>query len=351
MATTLATLTASVRTKLMELSSLSTPSAPTVTPTGTTGATSYGYKVEALNHDQTSIASAAGTTTTGNAALSTTNYNHVTWVAVTGATGYRIYRTVGGATQGVIAWVGNITAFDDTGIAADGSSAPTLATGGNFWTDAEILEELVNGAKDLWAAILDTFGDHFFTVAPDNTVTLAASATQLSGVPTDCFRVHLIEPQDTSDLGSTPYVKFVPRKYNHPDFIEARAMGTLDPTVTNIIFYDVTGAGTPVGTPVILTAPKVSSTINLRFAYNPVLGTLTSASNNPIPGESDKALIAYAIAFTRSKERDDRSPDPNWLAVYSTEKQGIIVRITPRQDQESEVADGLFAEHSYGWPW
>jgi len=344
MATTLATLIAQVRTNLMELPSLSTPSAPTITPQGTTGAATWTYKIEALNKDQTSIASSAGSTATGNATLSSTNFNRITWSAVTNATSYRIYRTVSGGTPttlGVIAVVGSVLQLDDTGLAGDSATAPTAATGGSFWTDAEILAELTNGGKDLWAAYLDVFQDHFFTDDITN-VTLAASTGSLTGVPTDTFRVLLIEPRDTTTAGAHRGVVFIPRPYNHPEFIAARAFGTLDPTNGGVVFYDVTGAGTPVGTPTVVVAPRLSATMNLRFVYNPVLGTLTSASNNPIPGESDKALVSYAISFCRAKERDDRSPDPNWLAVYATEKQSLLARVTPRQEQESTEVTGMF---------
>ncbi len=97
----------------------------------------------------------------------------------------------------------------------------------------------------------------------------------------------------------------------------------------------------------MLTAPQISAALSLRFVYNPTLAAMTSASNNPIPGEADKALVSYAVAFARAKERDDRSPDPNWIAVYATEKQSILTRITPRQDQETEFAFGLFDDLYY----
>jgi hypothetical protein len=350
MATTFATLIGQVRTHLQELPALSTPSAPTITPQGTTGASTWTYKIEALNRHQTSIASAGGSTTTGNATLSSTNYNRITWTAVSGASAYRIYRTAvatSPTTTGMIAIVSaSALQFDDTGVAGDASTAPTVTTGGSFWTDAELLVHLIDGAKDMWAACLDTFGDHFFTDDITN-VSLAASATQLTGVPADTFRVLLIEPRDTTVTGTYRDVVFVPRKYNHPDFIAARAAGTLDPATARVIFYDVTSAGTPVGTPVVLTAPKINAALTLRFVYCPVLGTLTSASNNPIPGEADKALVAYATAFARAKERDDRSPDPNWLAVYATEKQSVLVRITPRQEQEAEYVQGWLDDQYY----
>jgi hypothetical protein len=350
MATIFSTLLGQVRTQLLELPGLSTPTAPTITPQGTTGASTWTYKIEALNADQTSIASAAGSTTTGNATLSATNNNQIVWVAITGAAAYRIYRTAvatSPTTTGVIAIVGgSALQFNDTGVAGDLSTAPTVTTGGSNWTDAEILVHLIDGAKDMWAAILDVYGDHFFTIDITN-VSLAANATSLTGVPADTFRVHTIEPRDTTSGVDGSRVTFVPRKYNHPDFEAARAITALSPSAAGIIFYDVSGAGTPVGTPTVLTAPKLSSALTLRFVYNPTLAALTSASTNPIPGESDKALVSYAVAFARAKERDDRSPDPNWIAVYSTEKQSILARITPRQDQETEFAFGLFDDLYY----
>lgn len=344
MATTLNTIIAQVRTHLIELPSLSTPAAPTVTPQGTTGASTWVYKIEALNRDQTSIASAVGTTTTGNATLSSTNFNRVTWTAVTGATAYRIYRTTvatSPTTTGIIAVVGTVVQLDDTGLVGDLSVAPTAATGGTFWTDAELLALITKGAQDLWAAFLDLYQDHFFTVDETN-VTLAANTGSLTGVPADCFRVQLIEPRDTTTTGAQQDIVFLPKKYNSAEFINARAYGTLDATIGGVIFYDVSGAGSPIGAPTVLVAPKISAAMNLRFVYNPNLATLTGASNNPIPGESDMALIAYGVAFARAKERDDRSPDPNWIAIYSTEKQSLLTRSTPRQDQEPDMVEGMF---------
>lgn len=216
----------------------------------------------------------------------------------------------------------------------------------SFWTDAELLTHLVDGCKDLWAGIIDTYGDHYLKVDVVN-VSLIASAEQLAGVPADVFRVNLIEPRDITSTGVDNILSFVPRKYNHPDFISARAKGTLTTTEGGVIFYDVSGVGAPNGAPTILTAPKTSSTVLLRFAYNPTLPALTASDNNPIPGEADKALKAYAYAFARAKERDDQSPDPNWLAVYATEKQSILTRITPRQDQEPEEVEGMFQDLFY----
>jgi hypothetical protein len=208
----------------------------------------------------------------------------------------------------------------------------------------------MKGAADLWASFVDLYGEHFFTVDVTN-VSLAASSNSLTGVPADCFRVNLIEPRDMTATGPYRGLSFFPRKYNHPDFVAARSMAAIDPNLAGTIFYDVTQAGPPVGTPTILTAPQITAALDLRFVYNPTLTTsgITTASNNPIPGESDQALIAYMVAFARAKERDDRSPDPNWVAVYATEKQSLLTRSTPRQDQEPEVVDGIFDDIYYNY--
>jgi hypothetical protein len=102
---------------------LDTPSAPTVTPQGTPGSTTWGYKVTAFSEAGETLASTEGQTTSGAATLTGTNFNRVTWSAVPGATKYGIYRSTAGGTPSS---TGKITEtkelqFDDTGQAASGS--------------------------------------------------------------------------------------------------------------------------------------------------------------------------------------------------------------------------------------
>jgi len=52
--------------------------------------------------------------------------------------------------------------------------------------------------------------------------------------------------------------------------------------------------------------------------------------------------VAGIVAFASAKQRDDTSPDPNWLAILSTEKQSILTASTPRQEQEPEYIHGAF---------
>lgn len=146
---------------------LTTPAAPTVTPQGTTGATTYGYKIvklgaatanqggpiQAFGGRRTGIASAEGTTATGNAAITSVNFNRVTWINDPLATGYDIYRTTGGPNQGKIGTVGaGVVQFDDTGsnaiLPADGTTAPAVdTTGVSDWFDTQ-------GGGAFWSLIV-----------------------------------------------------------------------------------------------------------------------------------------------------------------------------------------------------
>ncbi len=215
----------------------------------------------------------------------------------------------------------------------------------SFWTDQELTDHLNQGAHDLWRAIPDLYKDHFFTLDTTN-VSYVANATTLTGVPTDVHRVTLIEP---ADLSTYPATTFTPMPYNHPDFSSARASVSISPNLRTF-YYWVTKEGPPVSAPTIYVAPATDTTFSLAFAYVPTLKTMiytgspssSQIATNPVPGESDQAVIAYAVAFARAKEKPDRLPDAGWLQIYGTEKQSILTALTPRQTQEPEVVEALF---------
>jgi hypothetical protein len=108
---------------------LNTPSSVTVTPQGTTGATTYGYRVAAINASGTTVASATTTTTTGNATLSVSNFNRIAWTAVSGATSYKVY----GRTSGSELLIATVTAptvqYDDTGAVTPSGALPSAPVG------------------------------------------------------------------------------------------------------------------------------------------------------------------------------------------------------------------------------
>ena len=123
---------AGLDTGLINMKSLATPTGLTVVPQGTTGATTYGYKVAALLADgtTTTAATAEVTIANGNATLTATEFNRISWTAVTGATSYNVFRITGGATQGKITAT-PITAvtLDDPGTAASGAAPTANGTG------------------------------------------------------------------------------------------------------------------------------------------------------------------------------------------------------------------------------
>lgn len=121
------------------ISALSTPGAPTVTPQGTPGGTTYSYKITALNARGETVASSAGTTSTGNATLNGSNFNRLTWSAVTGAVAYRIYGRTSG-NEFYMATVGAVLQYDDQGAATPSGAAPgSNTTGGGIASAAKLI--------------------------------------------------------------------------------------------------------------------------------------------------------------------------------------------------------------------
>jgi hypothetical protein len=213
----------------------------------------------------------------------------------------------------------------------------------SFWSSPEMIDLANIGIKDLWRDTVDLKAEHYMRV--NNTdVTFPANATTLLGLPADVHKVIIIEPRDLSTSSANVGLMFRPKDYNHKDTIGARSMAAIDPA-SSTIYYSITGQGGPVNAPVIYCAPKVNSSVNISFAYVPTLSPLTAGDANPIPGESDNAVIAWMVAFARAKEREDRSPDPNWLAVYATEKAHLLQSLGLREYQEPQFVDALFEQY------
>mgnify|MGYP001562253508 FL=1 len=212
----------------------------------------------------------------------------------------------------------------------------------SFWSSAELIDIMNGGIRDLWRPVVDLKQEHFLTVDATN-VTLAASTPTLSGIPSDVHKVYLIEARDTSSTSANKNLEFKPLDYNHPIFQAARSQDDVDPS-NGVIYYCVTGAGSPTGasSTVIEVAPEINAAMNVRFVYVPTIVAKVAADINPIPAGSDNALVAWTVAFARAKEREDRSPDPNWLAIYATEKQSLLQSLGLRQLQEPTYVDGVF---------
>lgn len=106
--------------------SLPSPGLPTLTPSATGGtlpaATNYNYRISALNAVGETIPgpeAVTAATTTG-----ATGSIVVTWPAVTGATGYKVYGRVQGVEQ-LLATVGAVLTYTDVGTPAPAGAIPT----------------------------------------------------------------------------------------------------------------------------------------------------------------------------------------------------------------------------------
>ena len=102
--------------------------APIVTKVGgAAAATTWKYKVVAYTEEPSLIVSTEGSVL-GAAALTSTNYNAISWGDVPGATRYRVYRTSPGGNAGLIADItSGATSFNDQGVTLQAGAVPPAA--------------------------------------------------------------------------------------------------------------------------------------------------------------------------------------------------------------------------------
>jgi hypothetical protein len=222
-------------------------------------------------------------------------------------------------------------------------ATPLIEPVAKYWTSTELQALINQGIKDLWRSIVDLKQEHYLTI-DDTNVILPANSSVLVGVPNDVHKVYMVEPRDLTQNGSNRGLMFQPRDYNSDVFQMARSTGAIDP-VNGVIYYAVHKQGAPVNAPEIRVAPQVTSTVPISFCYVPSLVTLPPEGIVPIPGEADNALVAWTVAYARAKERDDRSPDPAWLAIYANEKQNILQSLGLRDYQENTFAEAVFENY------
>lgn len=119
--------------------SLLAPGPPSLSTHGTAGVTPYYYKLTALNAVGETTASGVGVIVTGNATLTGSNYNVLTWSAVSGATTYNVYRSTDNVHFFLIDNTASTT-LNDTGLSPGAQGPPmsnttlTLLDGGPLKT-------------------------------------------------------------------------------------------------------------------------------------------------------------------------------------------------------------------------
>jgi hypothetical protein len=238
----------------------------------------------------------------------------------------------------------------------DGARIDLLADGnvlaGNvkdeYWTDDELFGHFRDGARHMWRKVLDLYKGHFVTI-DKTSMSVAADNDLLVGVPENLFRVDLIRPRVIGFQSGSRGLIFKPvDNITHPRFVQAQAYGSIAAR-NNIVWYCLINAGSPTTTPDIMIAPMLTEDLDLYVGYEAVLpATLSIDSVNPIPGESDKALRAYTAAYARCKDREDRSPDPEFLSIFATEEASILAALTPRSIQEAETVVGMWESTDAG---
>jgi hypothetical protein len=110
---------------------LSTPTGLAVVTSGSAGTTHYYYRVSALGVSGETLACTEVAILTGNASLSSSNFNRLSWNAVTGATSYKVY----GRATGAELYMVTVTspAYDDKGaVVTPAGALPTANTTGKF---------------------------------------------------------------------------------------------------------------------------------------------------------------------------------------------------------------------------
>ena len=182
--------------------------APSVTPQGTGGSTSWGYSVVGVdaNGNKTAV-STEGTTAAGNATLDGTNFNRVEWTDVAGIVTYEIHRTTAGGTPGTTGLIGTVGSgvelFDDTGLAVSDATAPN-ATNTTGDGPSVNVDEFGGNAIEVYVWSIGT-GDYQVQRSADgshwinNGSALSADGSVSVSVPCSLVRI-----QNTAYTSGTP---------------------------------------------------------------------------------------------------------------------------------------------------
>jgi hypothetical protein len=234
----------------------STPSAPTVTPTGTTGSTSYSYAIVAIDASGQSAASLATQTTTGNATLSATNYNTISWSAVSNATSYNIYRTASSGTPSSTGLIGQVSSntivFNDTGLAGNSTSAPSVSSVGTIVLNTNTSSGSVN---------LDQ-------LLPPGTITLVSPPIIGSVTPVGTIgsTSYTYEVAAVVANGATTYPSSTFTQFQGNATLSAVNYNTISwgavTGATNYYVYRTASGGTPSSTGLIGVVPSGTTTFN-----------------------------------------------------------------------------------------
>jgi hypothetical protein len=300
----------------LSIGGLATPAAPTETVTCSgTCATSYSYAVAAINVSGVTAASASTSTgATANASLNTTTeYNKTSWTAVTGATGYNIYRTAGGAAQGLIGTVpaSSTTALTATSSYTWSSTALTL----NFSTPPPF----VVGQAVTLSGFTSTFGSGINATWPVTTVTSSSIIVNVTGSSSNTISVFgtvtgilgFYDTAQTAGSSAPTTTTAGSLTVNGPVLFENASNSTTAFQVQNASGYTLLGVDTTSADNDVIIGQSSNLTGNLIFAnasnsYTFSLTASTAATGNislilpsvaPSSGQCLTATSSTQLAF------------------------------------------------------
>ena len=306
---------------------ISTPTAPTVTPVGATGTTTWSYEITAVgNFGGQTAPSPAGSTTTGVATLSTTDYNLVSWAAPplpAGASGNLVYDS-------------NLT----NAIAAVGPTWTVTATIGTAAGDMNVLNGGADSAE--WAfygtgaAMYQHAATQVIAVIPGSTYTLAGHI-DASAVTSGIARLMIYDPTGTTEYGEVDQTVGVAG--------EVSAQITIPAGVDQVIvFADVA----------IMVAPSGSL---VTFSHIQLTQTSTVQPYTPGPlwkyyvyrdGTSGYELVAIrsvlAVEDTGLPSLGVPPPTTSTLAEVATETDGTWSPLTFTETQLTPTSSSILVE-------
>lgn len=141
------------------------PNPPIVAAHGTAGTKQYAYEVVSVTPSGSlSEPSRYGSTNTGNAVLSATNYSSITWTPVPGVTQYQIYRFSSNGTPSSEGLIGTVSVangagpqtFNDTGLAV---TSTTFPPSGDSDEEVTIYQPSSDKEWEFWSFAKDSGGN------------------------------------------------------------------------------------------------------------------------------------------------------------------------------------------------
>ncbi|MBI3894476.1 MAG: hypothetical protein HY313_00955 [Acidobacteria bacterium] len=277
---------------------LSSPDAPIISNAGAPGTTTYYYWVSAANEAGETLLGLSAMTATSNSTLDGTNYNEISWNAVSGAASYRVWRT---STSTAPSGTGNYlvgetsaTSINDQSNSLQQATVPFLND-----TDPRLL------------------ADVRVTSAPSSTVTLAASQVNGTAIVSN--------PSATQSINAPPKAGVIPLQIKGQPQANANTLEIYDSQASPALqsYFNPQGAlvsHQPLTADHVLSglgdhivqggAPDASFTtisrlwLDAAIDYNPAFAfkSLNPPSTHPVGGvslvESNSASAQYLQGFS-----------------------------------------------------